>query len=225
MLGAFAFGALFVNAIGDYRNTVMGRDQFNWSGAGISEIMKIDFAGNFKRIISGEQEGHELENAMFVIEAADRLMNFDYGFSLWNSFVQRYVPGQIVGANIKRDLYVDSVDSARLVFGQVPRLGTTSTGLADAFQSFWYFGALIFFGIGLVMARWWCAAVGGNRVAQVVIMLCVSAALHAITHTTHHFPLVFVQIGAFLVPALLYARVSVRQAVRPVIGPSFFARG
>jgi hypothetical protein len=121
--------------------------------------------------------------------------------------VQRYIPGQFLGPGVKRSLYIERGDSARQVFGLVPHLGSTMTGLTDAFQSFWFFGAIKFFLIGFIMSRWWRAARAGNRVAQLVLMLCVESSLEAITHATHHFFVVFVQIITFMLPALLYARV------------------
>jgi hypothetical protein len=97
------------------------------------------------------------------------------------------------------------------VFGFVQPIGTTVTGLTDAFQSFWFFGAIKFFLIGFIMSRWWRAARDGNRVAQMVLMLCVGSSLEAITHTTHLFFLVFVEIGTFMLPAVLYARIPKRR--------------
>jgi hypothetical protein len=208
VIGAFILGALFVNSIGDYRSTMLGKDQYSWSGAGITKIFDIDFAGNLRGIVEGKQPSYELHNAMLAIEATDRRLDFDYGLSLWNGFVQRYIPGQFLGPELKRNLYIEREDSARRAFGFVQPIGTTVTGLTDAFQSFWFFGAIKFFLIGFIMSRWWCAARAGNRVAQLVLMLCVGASLEAITHTTHHFFLVFVEIAAFMSPALLYARVS-----------------
>jgi hypothetical protein len=207
MIGAFLLGAMFVNSIGDYRSTMLGKNGYNWSGAGVAKVLEIDFVGNLRHIVEGTQPSYELYNAMLSIEATDRRLDFDYGASLWNGFVQRYIPGQFLGPELKRSLYIERRDSARQLFGLVPNPGSTLTGLTDAFQSFWFFGAIKFFLIGFIMSRWWRAARAGNRVAQLVLMLCVTASLHAITHSTHHFFLVFVEIGIFMLPALLYARV------------------
>jgi hypothetical protein len=211
MIAAFLLGTLFVNSIGDYRNTMLGKDQYSWSGAGITKIFDIDFAGNLRGIVEGKQPSYELYNTMLAIEATDRRLDFDYGLSLWNGFVQQYIPGQFLGPELKRSLYIERADSARQVFGFVQPIGTTLTGLTDAFQSFWFFGAIKFFCIGFIMSRWWRAAKAGNRVAQLVLMLCVGASLEAITHTTHHFFLAFVEIAAFMLPALLFARLPKHQ--------------
>jgi hypothetical protein len=207
MIGLCLLGALFVNSIGDYRSTMLGRDQYSWSGAGVAELLRIDFAGNLRAIVKGELPASELYIAMFSIEATDRRRDFDYGLSLWDDFVRRYIPGQLIGPERKRSLYIEREDSAGQVFGFVPNFGATSTGLTDAFQSFWFFGAIKFFLIGFIMSRWWRAAKAGNRGAQMVLMLCTGASLLAITHGTSHFFLIFISIAAFMLPALLYARV------------------
>ncbi len=214
-------GALMVNSIGDYRATMLGEDRYSWSGAGLSAILDIDFIGNLERIAEGRQGNYELTNALYEIEATDRTLNFDYWSSLWNGLVQRLVPGQVVGADLKRSLYIERWGSADRVFGHEAHSGSTLTGVTDAFQSFWFFGAVKFVLIGFIMSRWWRAANAGNRVAQMVLMLSVSASLHAITHTTNHFFLVFVEIAAFGLPVLVYARVkSRRQWVRAEPFPS-----
>ncbi len=208
MVSILLVGALVINSIGDYRSTMLGGDRYSWSGAGLEAILDIDYVGNLQRIAEGRQGNFELINALYEIEAADRTLNFDYGLSLWNGFVQRLVPGQLVGVDVKQSLYLERWGSAERILGHEAHSGSTLTGITDAFQSFWFFGAIKFVLIGFIMSRWWRAANAGNRVAQMVLMLCISASLHAITHTTNHFFLVFVEIAAFLLPALVFARVT-----------------
>ena len=203
MASVLIAGTLLINSIGDYRNTMLGDDRYSWSGAGLNAILDIDYAGNLKRIAEGRQGNFSLTNALYEIEAADRTLEFDYGMSLWNGLVQRIVPGQFVGAEVKQALFLDRRRSAGGVFGHEAHTGSTLTGITDAFQSFWFFGAIKIVLIGFIMNRW-------NRAAQIVLMLCVTASLHAITHTTNHFFLAFFDIVVFLVPVLLYARVAKR---------------
>jgi hypothetical protein len=213
IIGSFVFGALVVNTIGDYRGTMLKEDRATWSGAGIEAVLDIDFIGNLKRIAEGNAGGDEVRNALLTIEAVDRRQTFDYGASLWNAFLHQYVPGQFVGSDLKSALAFDLEDPVQMEFGNSPysgHFGSTFTGLADSFRSFWFLGAIKFFLIGYILSRWYRAASEGNFVAQLVIMLSMGAALHAITHTTHHFFLVFVKLAAFTVPALIYARVKPR---------------
>lgn len=217
IIGAFIVGALVINSAGDYRRTMLGEDRASWSGAGVEEILSIDYVGNLTRIAEGNAAGEEARNAVLTIEAVDRRLNFDYGFSLWNAFVHQYIPAQLIGSNLKKALTIDLENPAHMEFGHIPYPGTTYTGLADSFSSFWFFGAVKFFLIGYILSRWYRAANEGHFVAQLVIMLSMGAALHSITHTAHHFFLVFIKLAAFTVPVVIYARVKRRSKHQAVV--------
>ena len=198
-------GALWVNSVGQYRYVVM-----NDEGGGFREVLSIDYLKNFQTIFT--TGGHEVMNAVFDIEGTDRLSTFDFGLSHWNGFVHAYIPGQLIGHDLKNKLMVDLVDSARKVFQHVAHTGTTHTGMADAFRSFWYFGAIKFFIIAFVMARLWNAANGGHVVAQMLVMLVFTGALESITHTTDRFFMIWPKVLVFLLPALWYARIRYRHS-------------
>ncbi|MGR9099995.1 MAG: hypothetical protein ACU826_05450 [Gammaproteobacteria bacterium] len=212
MVITIVIGALVINSIGDYRKIMLGEDRTTWSGAGLDDILKIDFIGNLARLANGEADSHELKNAALNIEAVDRQLRFDYGLSHWNNLVFAYVPGQWVGYEVKQSLMFDLGNPAYDEFNFIGNVGSTSTGLTDAFQSFWYFGAVKFFLIGLIMSRWYQAALKKNLVAQMVLMLVISGALHAITHSTHSFFTVFVSLAVFLIPLLAWSRVNAIRA-------------
>ena len=109
---------------------------------------------------------------------------------------------------------IDPVSTSAVTeFGFIPVTGSTPTGLSDSFQSFWYFGAMIFYIIGLVMSRWYRAAIRGNVIAQITVLLIVTPSLHAITHSTHWFFVYFVQLAAFLLPVVFLARI--RKPLKP----------
>lgn len=210
MVTALVIGALVVNSIGDYRRTMLGESymtgSYGYVGAGLDDILNIDFFGNLRDIAKGDSGNFELTNAAMDIEAADQTLQFDYGLSLWNAFVNNYVPAQWVGKEFKQAITVRLGADTRRILGHNPHTGSTLTGLSDAFKSFWYFGAIKFFIIALILNRWYRAAIQGNIAGQLVVMLTIGAALHAITHSTHHFFTVFLQLTVFLLPVLALAR-------------------
>jgi hypothetical protein len=208
MLSILALGTLVINSIGDYRSTMLEENQVAWSGAGLKEIFEIDYLGNLGDLIAGRSASSDLLNAVMNIEAVDRAWNFDYGLVHWNGFVNSFVPGQWVGSEVKRSLMIDFGDLAKAQFGHVAYTGSTATGLSDSFQSFWYFGAFKFWLIGLIMSRWYLAAVRGSFVAQIVLMFVISPSFLAITHNTLGFFPQFVYLAVFSVPVLLFARVK-----------------
>jgi hypothetical protein len=199
MLAGLVLGALFVNSIGDYRAAAENADGPSWD-----TVSRIDFVGNFSRL--SEQGGAEVRNAVFNIAAVRRSMKFDLGLGHWNALIFSYVPAQIVGTALKQSLYLPLPDPAYEEYLYTPPMGSTWTGLSDAFQSFWYFGALKFFLIAFVMQKLWLAAQGGNLTAQLLYMLMPVYALEAITHTTQYFLGPWVHMAIFLLPALLLAR-------------------
>ncbi|MEA1049011.1 hypothetical protein U5801_04180 [Lamprobacter modestohalophilus] len=215
VIGGLIGGALLINSIGDYRATMLGEDRTSWSGAGLEDIMEIDYVGNLESLVRGEALISDLKNAAMNIEAVDQLLVFDYWLTLWNQLVNSFVPGQWVGYDLKRSLMLDFNNTARDYFGYLPHTGSTYTGLSDAFQSFWYFGAIKFFLAGLIMSRWYQAGFHGNIVAQMILMLIISDSLHLITHSTQPFYMGFIEIAVFLLPVLLLARVEKSRVIHP----------
>lgn len=208
MIAVLVMGTLVINSIGDYRSIMLGVDRTAWSGAGIEEVLEVDYVGNLQKLINGNAPNSELTNTVMNIEAASRIGSFDFGGTHWNAFINAYIPGQWVGYDLKKSLLINLDRPAYLVFGHIAHSGSTNTGLTDAFLSFWYFGAIKFFLIGLIMSRWYKAAMHGNIVAQMVLMLSVTASLHAITHSTHGFFVIFIQLAAFLFPVLILSRIE-----------------
>ncbi|TIN26418.1 hypothetical protein [Mesorhizobium sp.] len=208
-------GMLVINSIGEYRATMLNDDLTTWSGANLNDLLEIDYVGNLSRIAQGEAANGELTNAVMDIEATDRQLRFDFGLAHWNGLVRYYVPGQWVGSEVKEALTFDFGNPAFEELRHVSATGNTSTGLSDVFQSFWYFGAGVFFLIGLIMSRWYRAALMGNVAAEMVLMLSLPSSLVAITHSTQLFSMMFVQIVAFLVPALLWARAETERSAAP----------
>ena len=196
-------GTLFVASAGDYRQATLDTDRVTSEtriGDSLKKLSEIDYTGNFRQS-NTRVPSLELFNAVLTIEGAERAMSFDGGLSLWNAFIFSYVPGQIVGRDVKQAMQFDFED-VRGSFEFDWHVGTTSTGFSDAFRSFWYFGALIFFVIGRVVRYWFFRAQAGDYLGVVMIMVLLPKSLLAITHHTHGFFLIFVTLFFFVVVPL-----------------------
>jgi hypothetical protein len=212
MLLGIVLGSLFINSIVDYRNATMTEDEYATKKEGngprwdhiSDQVFSVDFIGNLERL--AEHSGPELTNAAYTIAAVNRRMEFDLGIYHWNQLIFSYVPAQIVGADLKNALYLPESTPAYEEYFYVPLVGSTETGLSDAFRSFWYFGCLKFFLIAFVMQKLWLAARAGSITAELLYMLLPAWAMEAITHTTHYFVIPWVHISMFLLPALFFAR-------------------
>lgn len=206
VIGSFVAGALIVNSIGDYRGVMLNEYGAAWSGAGIKEILSINYVDNISGILRGDFGGEEVLNAVMGIEATEKYGGYDFGLTLWNNFIVKYVPAQLVGKELKDLLVFDVGEPSFLRLGHVQHTGSTFTGIYDSFLSFWYFGSIKYFFIGLIFSRWYRAATSTNIAAQLVVMLTAAQALQAITHSTHHYFLSFIDLIIFLLPVLYFAK-------------------
>lgn len=191
-------GTLTMNSFGDYRTITKENSGPVWE-----EVAKIDVIGNTRSVLA--QGGEEFRNAIKRVSYADETMRFDFGLSHWNNLVFAFVPAQLLGGHFKSRLMIASPSLAR---DYNPVLGTTETGLADAFQSFWYFGAIKFFALAYVLRRILASAQAGQFAAQFTYALSVVPAMHAISHKTDWVLLIWVHMLLFAVPVLAFAVVQ-----------------
>ena len=182
----------------EYRQATLYHGKPDWSA-----VVNIDLARNWNRML--EQGGSEMRNATMAIEHIDRTRRFDFGLEHWNSVVFAFVPAQLVGQLFKSSLAIET--PAVFERGYQRSTGSTSTGMMDAFASFWYFGCLKFFVIALLLGWIYSAAAHGNTTMQITYMLSAIPAMLAITHFTNEIVIAWIHMAAFLVPALYYARV------------------
>lgn len=192
-------GTLLLHSTGEYRSVSLDQNGVLWG-----EVRSIEYWDNLRLLM--REGGVELTNAVYAIEAANATRQFDYGLSHWNALVFNYVPAQVMGADFKQSLMIDLGDAEFDTFGYTPHTGSTMTGMADGFRSFWYFGCLKFFLIAYVMRTLFVSAQRGNMVAQLLYMMAIIPSLHAITHSTHWFLSPWIHIALFVGPALIYAR-------------------
>ena len=204
IISILCFGVLFINSIGDYRNTVV-TDDFTVRVDVLDQVLEIDYFGNLKRRFS--EDAPDLINAVYRIEAVDQSLELDYGLGLYNRFIDFYVPRQWIGEESKKALIINIGTRDYGKFNHIPISGTTLTGIATAFSSFWYLGMFIFFLIGRIMNLWYRAAQKDNIVAQIVVILVSYSSIIAFPFSTHTFFLKFIQVFAFLMPVLVWSRI------------------
>ena len=208
VFGTFAVGTLFIFSVGNYRSIMIAQESYSWSGASLTQILDINFWDLFKSGFTDPLKNQELKNAALSISAADIRFEFNGGLSIWNQFVLAFIPGQIVGHDVKQNMLFSLPNLAYEEFHHIPWPGTTNTGFADSFLSFWFFGAFVFFAIGSIMRNWFISAERGSLTALMIMMLISIKSLMAITHNSYDFFLFFVNVVIFLFPALLFARKS-----------------
>lgn len=167
----------------------------------LEQVLEIDVLANFASLLA--TGGREMTNAVRVIERVDASRDLDLGLVAWNWVVHAYVPAQIVGGASKAALKFDLPDL--FARGYDPPVGSTYTGMSDAFASFWYFGCLIFGFVSFAMARLYVGASSGNALCQVFYMLSVVPAMLVVTHFTAEIVIAWIHVAVFMLPAMVYS--------------------
>ncbi len=195
ILAGIVLGTLSMNSMGDYRAITKANSTPVWD-----DIRRIDVVGNLEKVM--RDGGDEMRNAIFRINNAATELKFDYGKFHWNRLVFNFVPAQLVGADVKQRFMLPEPEMAR---DYNPVVGTTETGMADAFQSFWYLGALKFLLLAYIVRRIWVTANGGEFAAQFTYVLSIIPSMHAVSHQTDWVLMVWVHMLMFAAPALFFA--------------------
>lgn len=204
-LTAILGGTLAMTSTGDYRQMNAKND-----GLLLSKLTQISVWDNFERLLT--TGGDEMRNAMYRINLVDRSQSFDLGAFHWDTLAWNYIPAQLVGKEMKDSFMIGIEDQFdRYYFFNKPT-GTTETGFTDAYASFWYFGAFKFFIIAYLMSRLYGAAMAGHTAPQLFYMLLIVSAMHTISHYTQWVLSTWVHMAVFLIPALLFARISKQPA-------------
>ncbi len=208
-LAAVLSASVLMNSVGSYRESVRGAGQLVWE-----DISRIDVAGNFEEVL--RNGGPEMRNAVMRIDFTARTMALDFGAFHWNVLVFNFVPAQLVGHGIKQALIIPE----SLPQDYSPSIGSTETGMADAFASFWWLGALKFLLTAYVLARVHRTAADGWAPAQIVYILGITPGMHAVTHHTQWVVSSWVNMLLLLGPFLLYARTRAPVSAPPQARPA-----
>lgn len=128
----------------------------------------------------------DLRNALFLIDYAAESGYFNFGASLWNSFVKLYIPAQLLGAEFKASLQFslgpDAYESISNIYNFDYRTGTTSTGFGSTFRDFGFLGPLYFFIMGYIMKIMFIYGKAGYFWAQVAYVCFIPQVLLSFTH-------------------------------------------
>lgn len=203
-------GLLLVNSIGIYRS-IMRESDMPLSER-LSEAVDADYVGEIKAKYA--KGGHEFRNYVHVIALYSEYGGYDYGGIHWNDLVFSYVPAQFVGREFKDSLMIESAMSSKNISSELRKrynynipVGTTISGYADSFGSFWWVGCVKFLLIGLLMGCLYRHGIHGSFLGQMLYVFTLGTAMHAVSHGTNRIlTSVWVYFFALGYPALYFAR-------------------
>jgi hypothetical protein len=210
-MGLLLVATIGMVSVGEYRSVTKTRDEVRWSDLG-----NIDVVANFEALL--QTGGPEMRNAILRVHYTDRAQTFDFGVFHWNTIVFNFVPAQLVGERVKQSLRIADFDAV-IDRDYDPSVGSTETGMADAFGSLWYFGAVKFLLIALVLSALYRAAMAGHTVAQLFYIFTLAPAMQAITHHTQWVLSAWLYMAILLLPGLALARVAAPAPRDPIPAP------
>lgn len=181
-----------VYAMSDLRT--QSRQHEDWTGESVTIIDKELWASvDVKNAVSyAVSSAHDIRNGIYISAYVDDQQKHTYGTGGWDYLIWRWVPGQIIGPNIKQALMFNPdrysiYQSLEFEYGYYRNMGTTVTGFGMAFREFWFLGAIIFLTTGWVLGRWWFRACMGDIWSQIIYASVISSSLISFTHHAYWF--------------------------------------
>lgn len=118
----------------------------------------------------------EIGGALFRIYKSMESSVFEYGAIFYNGIINQFVPGGLVGHQLKDYLLISTIEYADTTFS--PYLFYLSPlGFAQAYQQFWLLGGLIFAVIGFSVARLERARFTNRRTEIFFVLLIPTAVM------------------------------------------------
>lgn len=204
-----AGGVLFVPLIGVYRDAVRAHSFFvPDERPSLTEIFErlgqVDWVAAVGVDWSFQQM--EIANALAILKGIKTLDDFAFGLGWYNCLVHHFVPGQIVGLDIKMSLMSSNGDPRNVMEGHTPWPGSTYTGVADGFFNIGYAVPLAFGVIGYLSGTLFRRAKEGSVIAMIIYPLLAVKTGNAFSHTIGNYIVEIVYVTMFLIGPLLVAK-------------------
>lgn len=173
-VAGIVIGALILNSAGAIRSHVFYEGGTVFTAFTEGAVFEGD--GLHEGLVAGE-----LKSAVSDIEIARITGNYRPFQMLWNIAVSQYIPGFIVGDELKASLLIDM--SNKTVMQDYSLDGSTRTGFAEAYSGYWYFGTLIYFALGWIYGRLWLRSNMSSPRSQYLYLAFLLYALLTVTES------------------------------------------
>ena len=189
---------------------------------------KLVAEGDWQQLSSTSQESLEivlegeileLRNAALIMDASTKTGDYGYGTGLWDGFVFQYVPGQLIGRDLKKSLQFNwgpQQGHLLTLYGYSIPQGSTHTGIADSFREFDYFGCLLFALIGMIFKTLWVSATYyRSQLSMLLYIGLMSPAMLSVTHSIKRFLVEAIFQVFFVGVAMYYSRQKTATCFEP----------
>lgn len=163
VLISIPLGMLFVFGVGALR----GLEWNKLADVNVAQIAAIDFWSNTP--FQNAMQFPEMANAYYIVKYVNDGASLTLGADSWNRFIFQWLPGQLVGRDLKADLMFDNdlFNRALHNVGAVHRVGATSSAFGDAYMEGGFLGSVFFFITAFVVGTWWERARRGDERARI----------------------------------------------------------
>lgn len=206
LTAGFIFFLLVFNAA-TYRN-IMSDDDVVKKVDAIKEA--ITFSETLDEIFQSS-ENVDAMNAVIVTSAVHESLQLNFGAKLWNILVSRYIPGQLIGQNLKSSFYIPyrtEFDIAASEVGYRFSIGSCLPGTAEVFAAFHFFGFLVFYFSGRFLRWVWTQANDGIGIAVIAYMILAPLCIRTFGGGYFQGIVGLIYPTVFLFPILFFARAS-----------------
>lgn len=196
------FAMLFVFGVGVLRG--LGWDSL--TDVSLAQLTQIDFWSYTP--FQNNMQFPEMKNAHYIVQHLNDGVSFTLGADTWNRFIFQWVPGQLVGRDLKAALMFDiNIFSQALQnAGAVHRIGSTNTAFGDAYMEGGFLGCVFFFATAFVVGIWWEKARRGDVRARIYYAVGIAPATLMLTAYPAYF---FNYVLLFILFILLLLRMPV----------------
>lgn len=203
MIIGIAVFSIFVYSIGEYRAAIKSKDS-------IKKLQQIELNNPTRTESLVGDMAIEMENAANIIEGVDRSGSHDMGMLLYNSIISYYVPRQLVGREVKESFMLPSgmLENTYEQCHYRPPVGSCTTGIAEAYYSFSFFGSFLFFIMGYVMRRLWEGSMKGDVIYQLLYISILAYAIGVYDGQLACFISPWIHMLIFLGPIIIYAKLK-----------------
>lgn len=182
------------------------RGEFKYGGH-LDAIQEMPLSMVMEDVFSNDKDKvFEIVDGMVITGAHYRLNYYEWGVNaIYNSFIELYVPGGLIGHDVKNSLRIGegvNIDWVRQAYGIPVVYYTAKTGYADLFAQFSFAGAIILFFVGKLFRRTYNAVVYRFD-GRAIIVLCFFITFPASISYVAFFYGLITQLPAFVV--MLYA--------------------
>lgn len=178
----------------------------------LTQLLDMNIERNLNRAIGKTKRAiSETAYGFYIMDSVTRRGSYEFGSAFWNMLIVFYVPGQIVGYDLKKNLQINIGAGDFTDLNERLRVdlntGTTLTGIYSAYKQFWYLGSLLFFFYGVAYRHLYALVMDRrNTILMALYPAMVIYGMYIITHHVAYATTQFVFYASFCLVGYVYAR-------------------